>query len=106
MKRFDLNDFIGGWFIGNFFPSILKTKDFEVSVKYYKAGDKDEEHVHLKADEYTLVISGKVKMNDKIFIEKDIIHVEKGEYVKFEALEETVNLIIKVPSVINDKIIK
>lgn len=29
MKKFDLNDMINGWIIGNFDPSLYKTNDFE-----------------------------------------------------------------------------
>ena len=35
-----LDDMIGGWFIGNFNPSLYKTNDVEVAVKSYKAGEK------------------------------------------------------------------
>ena len=37
MKK-NVSDFTKGWFIGNFEPSLLKSKDFEVAIKEYKAG--------------------------------------------------------------------
>ena len=46
MKKYRLEDMIGGWFIGNFTPSIIQTKDFEVAVKYYKENDYEQEHYH------------------------------------------------------------
>ena len=32
MQRFKLEDFIRGWFIGDFTPSIFRTQNFEVGV--------------------------------------------------------------------------
>ena len=37
MKKFDINRMKGGWFVGNFEPTALKTKDCEVAyVKHFK----------------------------------------------------------------------
>ena len=38
-KKININDFIGGWFIGNFTPSLLQTSAFEVAIKKYKKGN-------------------------------------------------------------------
>ena len=72
MKKYNIDNFKGGWFIGDFNPSLIKTKDFEIAIKYYKSGDEDDEHVHLLADEYTVIVKGQVIMNGEIFEEKDI----------------------------------
>ena len=32
MKKYKLSEFKDGWIVGNFEPSILKTKDFEVAI--------------------------------------------------------------------------
>ena len=39
MKKFKFENFIRGWLIGNFEPSILKTKEIEVGIKHYKKSD-------------------------------------------------------------------
>jgi len=106
MKKYNIEDFKGGWFIGDFEPSLLKTKDFEISVKYYKIGDEEDRHVHKIADEYTIVISGVIEMNGLEFKTKDIILVEKGEFVKFKVLTDAITIVIKVPSIIGDKYLK
>ena len=31
MKIFDINDMFKGWFIGDFDPAVVKTKEFELS---------------------------------------------------------------------------
>jgi mannose-6-phosphate isomerase-like protein (cupin superfamily) len=105
MKTYKLEDFKGGWFIGDFNPTLLKTKDFEISVRHYKEGDEEDKHVHKVADEYTVVIQGIVQMNEQKFLPNDIIHIEKGEVVKFKVLTDAITIALKVPSVIGDKYI-
>ncbi len=105
MKKFRIEDFKGGWFIGNFEPKIVKTEGCEVAVKSYKKGDRERAHVHKLADEYTVVVSGKCKLNGEILGPGDIALIEKGEAMTedFEALEDTINTVVKIPSVIGDK---
>jgi hypothetical protein len=106
MKKYKLHEYYRGWFIGNFDPAILKTKDFEVSLQYRNKGFIDDEHAHMHSDEYTLVVTGAIKIKDEIYKNGDIFLAEKGEFVKGEVLEDTTILVIKIPSVPNDKIIK
>jgi len=103
MKLYNIDEFKGGWFIGDFEPTILRTKDFEISVRHYKAGDEEEKHVHRVADEYTVVIVGTVEMNDVEYKEKDVVLIEKGEVVKFRVLTDAITIAVKVPSIIGDK---
>lgn len=103
MRVSKLSDMKGGWFIGNFEPSLYKTNDCEVAVKTYKKGDCEEAHYHRIATEYTIVTSGKVKMFDTEFVQGDIIIVEPGDATAFEALEDTTNVVVKIPGANNDK---
>jgi anti-sigma factor ChrR (cupin superfamily) len=103
MKKFNLNDFRGGWFIGNFSPTILSSNDVECSIKKYKKGDSDPRHKHIIADEITIIITGKVSMNSVEYIADDIIHIEKEEMTNFIALEDTITCVIKIPCAIGDK---
>ena len=48
MKKSSLENMTNGWFVGNFVPSIINTKDFEVAVKYYKKGDYESKHYFTK----------------------------------------------------------
>ena len=105
MKKYSVDDFKGGWFIGDFEPTLLKTKDFEISVRHYNADDEEDKHVHKLADEYTVVLLGNVEMNDVIYTSKDIIFIEKGEIVKFKALTNAITIAVKIPSIIGDKYI-
>ena len=103
MKIFKLNDFIKGWFVGNFEPSIIKSKDFEIGVKKYKKGDIENKHYHKIATELTIIAVGKVKMFDSIYLTGDIIVVEPFDSTSFEALQDTITVVIKTPSVTDDK---
>ena len=73
MKIAHLSEMKRGWFIGNFEPSLLKTDDCEVAVKYYRRGDCEEAHLHRIATEYTCIISGRVRMNGSEYGAGDII---------------------------------
>lgn len=42
-------------------------------------------------------------MFDKIYSEGDIVIIEPGEATSFEAIEETANVVVKIPGVNNDK---
>lgn len=103
MEVFNIKDMVKGWFVGDFTPTVLKTDLFEVGYKEYKQGDFEKKHYHLKAIELTLIARGRVRMFDKTFTDGDIIQINPGEVTSFEALEDTLTIVVKAPSVKNDK---
>jgi quercetin dioxygenase-like cupin family protein len=103
VKKHRLKDFARGWIIGDFDPSIIRTKDFEFMVRHYQAGDTEQKHIHKIADEITVIVSGIFKMNGEILEAGDIIHLTPGEPADFECLEDGANAVIKTPSVMGDK---
>lgn len=103
MKTGKITEMKNGWFIGNFEPSFFKTNDVEVAVKKYKMGDYEKAHYHKIATEFTLIVSGRVKMFDKEFAEGDIVVVEPGEVTGFLAITDAVNVVVKLPGANNDK---
>jgi quercetin dioxygenase-like cupin family protein len=106
MKREKLENMKGGWFIGNFNPSLLKTNTCEVAVKSYKKGDCEKTHYHKIAVEYTVIARGRVKMNGIEYRAGDIIVMEPNESSDFECLEDgTINVVVKIPGANNDKYI-
>jgi len=105
MKIHKLKDMFRGWVVGNFEPSLYKTDDFEVAVKHYVAGDKEERHYHKIATEITIISKGKVLMNGIEYFEGDIIVIEPNEATNFEALQDTITTVIKTPCVKGDKYI-
>lgn len=103
MKVFKLTDMKGGWLVGNFDPVCLPLQACEVACKRYSAGDAETKHVHRVATELTLIAVGRVLMNGKEYAADDIIVLEPGEPTDFKALEDTVTVVVKIPSVIGDK---
>jgi quercetin dioxygenase-like cupin family protein len=103
MNKESLKNFIGGWFIGNFNPSLLKTNDVEVAVKHYKPGDYDKKHYHKLGTEYTVIVKGKVKMSGIEYSEGDILTVSPMESIDFLALTEAITVVVKIPGASNDK---
>jgi len=98
-----LQDMFKGWFVGDFSPTALKTEAFEVAVKHYRAGEKEESHFHKLATELTVVVSGEVSIGGERFGAGDIVVVHPGEAQGFEAITDTALTIVKVPSVKGDK---
>lgn len=105
MKIDNLEKMIKGWFVGDFVPVVYPSKDFEVAIKYYKKGDQEEKHYHRVSTEITAIASGKVMMFDQIFKTGDIITINPNEATAFEAIEDTITVVVKVPSSKNDKFI-
>lgn len=105
MKNTRLCDMIGGWFIGNFEPSLCKTNDVEVAVKEYKEGDCEGQHYHKIATEYTTIVSGKVFMFGKEWEKGDVIVVEPGDITDFLAITDAMTVVVKIPGANNDKYI-
>tara|TARA_B100000780_G_C21105031_1_gene446152 strand:+ start:236 stop:568 length:333 start_codon:yes stop_codon:yes gene_type:complete len=103
MKKHNLDDMIGGWFIGNFEPSLFKTNDVEVAVKNYKAGDAEEAHYHKLATEYTVILKGKVIMMDIEYKQGDILIIPPMESTDFLALTDVSTVVVKIPGASNDK---
>ncbi len=103
MKSFNLDQMKKGWFVGDFVPTVLRDKNVEVACKKYAKGDKESSHYHAIATEITLVVTGKVKMFDREWNSGDIILIEPNEATSFEALTDSCTVVVKVPSVTNDK---
>ena len=105
MRTARLDDMKMGWFVGNFEPTLYQTNDCEVAVKKYKKGDHDKKHYHKIATEITAVVQGKVRMSGNEYGAGDIIIIEPGEATDFTALEDTMNVVVKIPGANHDKYI-
>ena len=75
----------------------------EVAVKKYCAGDTEQAHYHKIATEFTVILSGKVRMNNTEYVQGDIVVMEPGDITNFEVLEDTVNVVVKIPGANHDK---
>lgn len=103
LEKFELQDMVKGWFIGDFEPTLFQTEDVEVAIKYYKAGEFEATHYHKIATEFTVVLNGKIKMNGTIYSSNQIIKVNPGVSTDFEAITDVITVVVKIPGAKNDK---
>ena len=103
MKKYRIEDFHRGWFIGNFEPSLLKTDQFEVSLLRHSKGEKWASHYHAIATEYNVLITGMMKINGETLTDGDVFVFEPGDIADPEFLEDCVLVCVKTPSIPGDK---
>ena len=105
MKISKIDDMFKGWFIGDFNPSVFKSKDFEVCYRIHPAGEEWEHHYHKKAVEINLLISGQMTMLGEHLHAGDIFVVDPYEVANPVFIEDCAIVCIKTLSVIGDKYI-
>lgn len=98
-----IDDFTKGWLVGDFTPALIQSKDIEVGLKYYSQNDYERRHVHNIVKEYTMVVSGRILMNGIEYGPGSIVEIQPGISTDFKALETTITLVIKTPSIPSDK---
>jgi quercetin dioxygenase-like cupin family protein len=105
VTRARLEDFVGGWIVGDFSPSIFKSRELEVGLKILDAGYSEPEHFQRKATEVTLVIEGECWLNGEKLRSGDIMIVPPGIAGEFYAKTNTTLLVLKAPSLPKDKVL-
>lgn len=103
MDKRNLKQFVRGWIVGGFEPTLYKTTDVEVAIQNFKQGDKEPSHCHKIATEITVIVRGKALMKGMILNEGDIVSISPGQFTDFEALEDTTTAVVKLPGAMNDK---
>ena len=93
----------GGWFIGDFDPSVYKTKDFEVAIATHKRGQKWPTHFHKVGVEINVLLEGKMKIQDQYIEAGDIFVIDPWEIADPIFLEDCKVVIVKYPSDPKDK---
>lgn len=103
MKEFKLSESgARGWFVGDFAEAVFQTKDFEVGVQTNPRGP-CASHYHADITEITLIISGEILTNGKIFTAGQGYILYPGEISQSEYIKETTLISIKTPSIPTDK---
>jgi hypothetical protein len=106
MQKDRIENFVGGWLIGNFHPSIQRSTDLEIGVKFFKAGDTELSHMQRIATEITIVGAGQVRIGSELLFPGDVLIIPPLEFADFEAFEDGVLTCIKFPSLPNDKVLE
>ena len=83
----------------------MHSRDFEIAVKWFKAGEKEPLHKQIVATEITVVIEGEIRLGDKIFVQGDLITIPPGEFAAFESITDSVLVCVKTPSLPDDKVL-
>jgi len=103
MKASRLEQMTRGWFVGDFTPTLFKTREVEVAVMRYHAGDSEPKHFHKIATELTVITQGEVEMNGRRYVAGDIVVMEPGEATDFKAITDAMTTVVKIPGAVNDK---
>jgi hypothetical protein len=103
MKAVPLAEMFRGWFVGDFEPTLHRTRDVEVAVKTYAAGVSEDRHYHRIATELTVILDGEVEMNGERFGAGQIVVIEPNESTDFHALTDVTTVVVKLPGAPNDK---
>jgi len=103
MKKFELENYTGGWIVGDFVPNIIQTTDIEIGIKTYSKGFTDKPHYHKKTTEYTIILKGKAEICGIEINEGTIVRIDPLEVANFKALTDLITLVIKTPSLPKDK---
>lgn len=103
MEKFFLKDFFRGWIVGNFEPALFKTKDIEVAIQSYHAGDEEPKHYHKVGTEISLLVSGSAMFNNEIINAGEGVVIEPKRSNIFRAITDCQVLVIKYPSDTKDK---
>lgn len=103
MRHDKISDMFKGWFVGSFTPSVFDTDQVEVGLKQYTKGALEPRHYHKVATEITVIVQGRVRMCGQVWCEGDIIVIEPLEETSFEALEDTITVVVKLPGATDDK---
>ena len=103
MKIDKVSNYTNGWYLGNFYPTLLKTAGFEVALHHYPKGFKSVPHTHKIATEYNCIVTGRLIVDGHELGEGDIFIYEPNDVSDIVFLEDTKLTIIKTPSVPGDK---
>jgi hypothetical protein len=102
MKIYKLKDMTNGWFVGDFNPTTYSV-DFEVGYKFHEKGETWDIHYHKESDEITLLVRGRMKIQDQILESGDIFVIPKYEIADPIFLEDCYTVVVKTKSQTKDK---
>lgn len=102
MKKFNLKDMKGGWFVGAFNPTAYST-DFEVGIHEHVKGEHHQDHFHKLGTEINLVLDGSVMINDTVFNKDDIFILYPYEVSIVEYLTDVRICVVRNKSIPTDK---
>lgn len=104
MRTYDPNGMTGGWFIGDFEPSVWRTTAYEVGYKHHKAGESWPTHYHEHMDEVTFLLEGEMQICGEYLKGPVIFVLDRMEIADPVFLTDCKVFVVKSPSVPGDKV--
>lgn len=101
----DPHQYVRGWLVGDFTPSIQRETDYEVAYLSHNKGERWGYHYHKKAKEVNILISGKMLLNNIEICSGEMFIIDNNVIACPIFLEDCKVLCIKLPSVPGDKYI-
>lgn len=100
-----IEEFYDGWVAGDFEPAVLQSKDIEVGIKQFQAGDSEPEHFQKIASEVTIVLRGTCFLAGEKLNSGDILVIPPKVSAGFLAETDVLLLVLKSPSIPGDKVL-
>jgi quercetin dioxygenase-like cupin family protein len=98
-----IEEFTRGWIIGDFEPSLLRTKDFEVALLTHKQGEVWPKHYHKIGTEYNVLISGSMTVDGTLMQAGDVFVFNPNDVADPVFHQDCTILCVKTPSIPGDK---
>ncbi len=103
MKVGRITEFVEGWLLGNFEPSLFRTETIEIAIKRFNAGEEHYCHFQGRATELTVVIEGKIELGGVTLERDEYLRLEPREHGTLKVWENSTVLSVKFPSIPGDK---
>ena len=103
MKVNTIWNMVNGWIVGGFEPSMYNNPHVEVAHQSHSRGRVGESHTHHHSTELTYIVSGRLIASGKMLFAGDMFEYAPYEVSNVRFLEDTDLVVIKWPSVPNDK---
>ena len=103
MIQDNIENFKGGWFVGDFNPSLFKNPFFEVAHHKHEKGQKTFPHYHKVTHELNYIVKGELMVNGKHLKEGDMWIYEPNEVSDVENLTDNELIVVRWPSIPSDK---
>ena len=103
MRLSKKNEFKGGWFVGDFDPSIFKNPFFELAHHKHAKGCETFPHYHAVTHELNYIVRGELKVSGKLLSQGDMWIYEPNEVSEVEFLADSELIIVRWPSIPSDK---
>ena len=99
----NIENFKGGWFVGDFKPSLFKNPFFEVAHHKHAKGCETFPHYHAVTNELNYIVRGELMVSGKLLSQGDMWIYEPNEVSDVENITDNELIVVRWPSIPSDK---